>query len=294
MSYLPFAILAQFLNSIAVTVDKILLTKTIPDPLIYIFYFSLMNMSLLLGIPFVKLPSTEVIMLASVSTASWIIGAYLMLRALKSGQVQRVIPVIGALTPIFLLILGFQGLTQTQIKAIAILVAGLIFLTLENLKGKINMKELFLEIFSSVFFALSYYFLSLSFLKTSFLTVLIWSRPILLPLLLSFLVVPYLRRIIASFLKTKAVVKSVPLFIFGQVSAIASELLLLFSISLANPAIVNSLQGIKYIFLIVFSLILGTKFPEVFKLKFSGYFLLTQIIGIGFITIGLYLLASTG
>ncbi len=80
-------------------------------------------------------------------------------------------------------------------------------------------------------------------------------------------------------------------FIAGQISAAASELLLLFSISLANPAIVNSLQGIKYVFLLALSLILGKKFPGVFKSNFQGINGLSQILGVVLIGIGLYLLA---
>ncbi len=304
MSYLIFAILAQFLNSIAVTIDKFLLTKTIPDPLIYIFYFSLISLTVLLAIPFLHFPPVLVFILSSVSTLTWTAGAYLMFKALKSGQVQRVIPLIGALTPIFLLFLtaGHHPLKGQQIMAVAILIAGLILLTLENLKGQFNKSELLLEIIAALFFAVSYYLLSLSFEKQDYFTVLVWSRPILIPLGIVMLMIPTLRKKITSFIaltfssqpitgSTNNKWPSILAFIAGQISAAASELLLLFSISLANPAIVNSLQGIKYVFLLVFSLILGKKFPTVFQNNFHGMYGLSQILGVVLIGIGLYILA---
>lgn len=292
MSYLPFTILSYFLNSIAVTVDKFLLTKTIPDPIIYVFYFSLVSLVMTLAIPFISIPSFQVLLLASASTLTWILGAYLMFKALKSGQVQRVIPMIGTITPLILLILASQtnSISSQQTMAITILISGIVFLTLPDLRGKFIKMEIILEVFSAIFFALSYYLLHLAFLKAEFLTVLVWSRPILIPLAILFLVVPVLRKKLSLY--PSGIQKSVPIFIFGQISAGVSELLLVFSISLANPAIVNSLQGIKYIFLLIFSLILGRKYPEIFKNKSSGLFLISQVVGIGLIGLGLYLLAA--
>ncbi len=293
MTYLPFAILAYLLNSVAVTVDKFLLIKAIPDPLIYIFYFSLVSTLALLAIPFTQIPAMPVLILASASTLLWTAGAYLMLKALKSGQVQRVIPVIGSITPLILLVLALQenSITVIQTAAITLLVGGLVFLTLPHWRGNITKKELLLEIGSAIFFALSYHLLRLAFLKAGFLAVLVWSKPILLPLGVVILLIPALRRKILPFLsfKQNPVKKSAGIFIFGQINAAVSEILLVFSISLASPALVNSLQGVKYIFLLIFSLILGRKFPGVFAGK-SGNFL-GQMIGIAFIAIGLYLLA---
>ena len=85
--------------------------------------------------------------------------------------------------------------------------------------------------------------------------------------------------------------KSGMLFLAGQISGAASEFLLLFSISLANPALVNSLQGTQYIFLLIFALILSKKYPEIFEEKYTFLNLIPKIAGIVLIGIGLYLLA---
>ena len=296
MNYLPFAVLAYLLNSIAVTVDKFLLTRVIPDPLIYIFYFSLVNLLAVLFIPFVALPGYFVLVFASISACLWTLAAYFMLKALKAGQVQRVIPVIGTLTSLVLLGLGAQdkSINTYQAFAIILLITGLIFLTITSWKGKLGKTEVALEAGSGLLFALSYYFLRLAFEKGDFLTVLVWSRPVLFPLVLMFLMIPNLRRKIAPYFHPKIglVNPSSLLFIFGQTAAAISELLLNFAISLTSPAIVNSLQGIKYIFLLIFALLLGSKFPTIFKINFSKKFLLSQTAGVSFITSGLYLLAT--
>lgn len=295
--YLFFAILANLLNSIALTVDKFLITKVIPDPLVYVFYFSLISFVALLGIPFTQFPSSQVFILASTSTLSWTLGAYLMFWALKTGQVQRVVPVIGTIIPLILLAISSitGGISPNQTVAVLILVLGLVFLTFQDLRGRLLLKELFLEVLSAIFFALAYLMLREAFLKQDFLTVLIWSRPVLLPLGVVIILIPKGREIVLSVTKQGSNLKKAGLlFVGGQISAGVSELLLLFAISLANPTLVNSLQGTKYVFLLIFAFILGKKYPDIFKRQRGGWQLLTTILGIILIGAGLAFLAFKG
>ena len=78
---------------------------------------------------------------------------------------------------------------------------------------------------------------------------------------------------------------------FGQAVGGASELLITFSVSLATPALVNSLQGSQYLFLFIASLFLGKKFPEIFKEQHTYLKTAFKILGIICIAVGLYLLA---
>lgn len=293
--YLPLSILAYFLNGIAVTIDKFLLTKIIPDPLVYVFYFSLISFVVLFAIPFVHIPSNQVLFFSSVSTLSWTLGAYLMFWALKTGPVQRVVPVIGALIPLILLAVSFPigGINLIQAGAVILLVSGLIFLTIEDLKGRLILKETAIEVLSALFFALSYLLLREAFLRENFLTVLIWSRPILLPLGGAILLIPTTRKRVLSIIKQAGTSnRESLLFAGGQAAAGLSEVVLLFAISLESPALVNSLQGTKYIFLLIFSLVLGKKYPGIFKRQESGWELLTTILGIILIGIGLAILSK--
>lgn len=295
MSYLPFALLSNLLNSVSLTVDKFLLSKTIKDPLTYIFYFSLISILVILVMPFTKIPTTQVLVLASLSTLIWTGGAYAMFKVLQTGQVQRVIPVIGTLTPLFILIFNQTNdpILINEKWAIFLLLFGLILLNLTFLKGQITKREILLEITSAFLFAISYLLLREAFLRQDFLTVFVWSKPILIPLGVFIFAHPKLRKRVLQFKNTKDKIpkKSLLLFIFGQISSGISELLLIFSISLANPAIVNSLQGTKYLFLGLFAFILGKKFPEIFKEKPAGLLNFAKILGVVFIIVGLYILS---
>lgn len=294
MSYLPIALLAYLLNSIAVTIDKFLLVRSIPNPLTYIFYISIFSLLILAALPFTHFPSFLVFLLASSSTLLWTLGAYLMFAAIKVGQVARVVPVIGTLIPLLLLIHASfaQTITQTQSLAVLILTGGLIFITLPDWRGKLTKKELLLSILSALFFAASYLVLKGAYVRENFLTVLVYSRLILIPLMVIIILIPSLNKIvlIVSDTKIKILSKTGLLFLFGQAAGGAQQLLLTFAISLATPALVNSLQGVQYVFLFLFSLILSKKYTTVFEEKHSFLILLSKLTGIGLIGVGLYLL----
>ena len=140
MGHLPITILAYFFNSIAVLIDKYQLTKNLPSPLLYVFYISAFSLLSLVVLPFTAVPPLFVFSLASFATVLWTLGAYSMFSALKIGQATRVIPVIGVLTPLFLLAYSFFTgvITTSEILAIVLLVLGLLFLVAKDLKGSLT------------------------------------------------------------------------------------------------------------------------------------------------------------
>ena len=278
MTHLPFTLLAYFFNALSVLANKFLLNKAIPDPLIYVFYISLFSLLILFALPFTLSPSPLTLFLASISTLLWTTGLYFMFKALKLGQVSRVIPIIGTLIPIILLIFAYQLVTQTQIWAVLLLILGMIALTLFDFQGKPTKEEVSFELLSAVTFALSYILLRQAYLNLDFFSVIVWSRIILIP----FIFISYflLKGKLSSNLRLHP--KGVKLFLGGQIAGVLSEFLILYSISLANPALVNSLAGTQYVFLLILA-----------REKYSLTNLVVKFVGIGLVGIGLYFLAYT-
>lgn len=288
MSHLPFTLLAYFFNALSVLSSKFLLNRIIPDPLVYIFYISLFSLLIIFALPFTRVPTLEVFNLASLSTLLWTFGAYFMFKALKIGSVARVIPIIGTLIPLILLIFasGTNAISPTQAWAVGILIFGMVFLTISDWGKNFSKREIIFETLSAALFAFSYILLRQAYLLADFFPVLVWSRLILIPLGMILFLIPAFRK--------KIITSNKPnwLFLGGQASGAISELLILFSISLANPALVNSLQGTQYIFLLIFALVLSKKYPAIFGEKYSFVILLSKLVGIILIGAGLYLLTS--
>lgn len=305
MNHLPFTLAAYFFNTLAVLANKFLLSQVIPDPLIYIFYISLISFLAVFALPLTKIPTPDTFFLASLSTLFWTLGAYLMFKALKLGQISRVIPIIGTLIPLILLVFASQtnAVTLNQAWAVWILILGMVFLTITDWRSPVppgtrqdtfSKKELILEISSAAFFALSYILLRQAYLSSDFFSVLVWSRLILLPVCLILLLIPKIRSQIILSLTSRSLQKSANSLIFlgGQFSGVISELLILFSISLANPALVNSLQGTQYVFLLILAAVLAKKYPSIFAEKYTPKVILSKFIGIILIGVGLYLIKS--
>lgn len=298
MSQLPFTITAYFFNAIATTVDKFLLTRSIPNPLVYIFYFSLFSALALVLLPFTHIPSGLVFLLSSASTVLWTSGAYFMFKALQIGQVDRVVPIIGTLVPIILLVEAiFTGtITERQIIAVGLLIFGLVVITAPSWKGRFIKIEIAFEILASVLFAISYVILRQAYLRDNFLTVFVWSRFVIIPVGLLIFIIPKLHHIVFESSEKRPAFslfsRAGILFLGGQAAGGLSELLITFSISLANPALVNSLQGTQYVFLFLFSLVLSRYFPQIYQESLSKINLASKILGIAAISVGLYFLAT--
>lgn len=297
MNYLLIAISAYLLNAISVTIDKILLVKRLPNPALYVFYISVFSLAVLFAAPLAKIPSPGVLLIACASTILWTLGAYFMFKALKSGEAIRVIPVIGTLIPIILLFMSSVSgsINLNEVWAIIFLLLGLIFLVFPYLQGKFSFLEAGLEFTSALFFANSYFLLKLAYEGSNFLSVLVYSRIILIPVILAILIFPFFRKFVFSdsnlhapaFLWSKT---GVLLFI-GQASGGISQFLLTFSISLASPAVINSIQGIQYVFLFILGLFLARKFPIAFHKDSNRSHLVGKIIGIILIFFGLWILS---
>lgn len=309
MNYLLIAITAYLLNAVSVTIDKILLVKRLPNPALYVFYISAFSLSVLLAAPFAPFPEMKPFIIGSFSTILWTLGAYFMFKALKSGEAARVVPIIGTLIPVILLIMAALSgsVNLNEVWAVVILLSGLVFLIFPYLKGKFFKEELMLEIISALFFANSYYLLKLAYNlnaanissaaynSSNFFSIFVYSRLILLPLILLTLAVPFFRKWVfaGSSHQTPVSLWSKTGFILfvGQAAGGGSQMLLTFAISLASPAVINSIQGIQYVFLFVLGLLLSKKFPTAFSEKLTKLNLAGKIIGIILIFFGLLFLS---
>jgi drug/metabolite transporter (DMT)-like permease len=308
MNYLPISIAAYLLNSVSILANKFLLTKSVQHPLAYVFYISASSLLALLVIPYLfftgtPIPDSNTLALASISTLSWTIGAYFLFAALRSGLADRVSPIIGTLTPIFLLIYYYlfsHSISLNETWGASLMTGGLLVLILPYLRSKPDShaqlsktRELFFEIMSGLFFAISYILLKEVYNHTDFLSGLAYSKLILLPLILIILFVPALKRTVFTSNKDKfsLISKTGLLFIGSQIAGGASQVLISLGISLANPALVNSLQGVQYAFLFIFSLLLANKFPKIFTERLTKKLVLQNTIGILLIAGGLYMLA---
>lgn len=298
--FIPISILAYAFQGVSVLIAKAQLESSLPRPIAYAFYGTISQLLAIVLIPFGFTWdfSSLVLTQSFLAGATFFVAVVLMMQGIKDNEASVAGPVIGALNPLFALIIGWiflgQVLTANQTWAVVILIIGAVVLTLNHwVKGIKTFKYNFLIlVLSGALYGLSYVFLREVFLQTSFINGLVLSRIAVGICAFTLLVLPSWRTQIFSKPKKEQVEKTSFVFIIGQIAAGISNLLIFYAVSLANPAIVNSFFGIQYIIILGAAFLLYKKHPKLLDEDISKKTVGLKIAGIGILSFGLYLIAT--
>ncbi len=297
MSWLIITIFAYFLSAIVSLFDKYLLKGPIPGSRVYSFYVGILGILIVVLVPFVDflIPTTLQLLLSLLAGAFFIFSLSIFLKAVKLFEVSRVVPTIGALTPLF--VLGFTFLSAKQILgpyqfgALLFLLAGTFLISWG--KGKTaDFKCLWLSILSAFLFSLAFFLSKIVYLSQPFWSGFIWMRVGGFLMALFFLFSKEVRE--ELFIKRVSFKpKTANTFLLGQIFGAGSLILQNWAIALVPLgflAFVNALEGSKYIFVFIFATFLSLRFPKILKEEISKAVLLQKVVAILLIGGGLALL----
>lgn len=294
MSWFTLAILAYFLNALVSIIDKILVSKKIPNPVVYSFYVGLLSITVLMFVPFgFFLPAWPILIAALSAGILFFFGLFLLFTALRQDEASRVIPSIGSLTPIFTLCLAFlflgEELTLQQIIAFIFLMIGSALIGLSKEKLGYKIKGLKLPVLAAFLFSFSFILTKFVFLHQPFFNGFIWTRlgSFLAAL---FLLIPTASR--KSIFKIGRETKEGVSFVFvgGKAMAGLSFLLLNAAIFRGSVTLVNGLQGVQYAFVFLLALLFSLKFPKLLQEKINSAVLIQKILAVCLIVVGLIIL----
>lgn len=298
MLWLLVIISAYFLFAAVNLVDKYLLGGRIPSPKVYAFYVGILGILILGLVPFgfLTIPKISVIVLALLAGAFHILGVFIFFVGLKRFEASRIMPAMGALLPLFTfgLIFLFSGgkevLVFTDIMAFILLLSGTLLITWQKKKA-ITLMSIKIAILAAFLFAL--YFISIKFvyLEQPFISGFIWTRIGAFMLALCFL----LSREVRKDIKNPKITQRKTWTIFFPNEAVSSGAFILqnWAVALAPLAylgIINALEGIKYVFVLIFAVFLSLKFPQILKEEISREIIFQKILAILLIGGGLVLL----
>lgn len=279
MSWILLAAGGQFINAVVAILDKYIVSdeNILPRPFVYAFYSCLIagGWMFIYGISF--LPGMQAVGMPHISNVEWptiqvvgmsFLAAYAFFMALvsmytglKAADASDVLPVIGAISAASTLVLSIALLGgsfgQTTLAGIALLIIG----TLMVSQMRFSPSVILHAFHSGLFFALHYIALKGLFLETSFDDGFFWSRISLVLFALSLLLVPtYLAKIKQQSGKTSA--KGGLLVLATKVLAGVAGFMLLKATDWGDVAIVQALDGLKFAFIILISLIFGKYIPR--------------------------------
>ncbi|MCH7882862.1 EamA family transporter [Patescibacteria group bacterium] len=299
MLWIPIAISSYFLSGLAATVDKVLLTRRIPNPLSYTFYVGLLSIGVFVLAPFgFSFLSPRTTFIAMISGISFLGALYFLYTALQRSEASRALPIIGAASPFFILllsrfILGESVRLEQLIAFVLFIIGGILLSSKFQDKGMSYDRALILfSLTSAFFFALSFFLSKEVFKVTPFISGFIWTRLGSFVAALAMLGVPVFRHHIRFSSKATST-SSAGFFLANKGIGAVGFLLLNYAIALGPVSLVNAMKGFEYLFVFLFALFLTFSFPSILKESFAIRDLVTKLGGVAFIAIAFIFLVQT-
>lgn len=299
MLWLVVAISAYSLLAIVALVDKYLISGPIPSPKVYVFYVGILGILALCLIPLgFLIPEPLYITMSLLAGAIYIFALLGLIRALQLFEASKVVPAIGGLLPIFTLSLiyffsgGEKILGFLEILAFLLLISGSILIALEKEKS-ITLKSLEISALAAFLFSLTFVLSKFVYLSQPFWSGFIWMR---IGGFLAAIFFLFSKEVREELFKKQVVFKpkTAGIFLSNQAMAAGGFILQNWAIALVPLAFlpfINALEGTKYVFLLIFAILLSLKFPQILKEEISKKVLLQKISAILLIGGGLVLLA---
>lgn len=298
-----FLVTVSFYLILAVVflVDKYLLSGAVSNPKVYTFYVGTLGILILAIIPFVGfyIPPFPQIVLALLAGASFIFAMFWFYKALNLFEASRVVPAISGLVPLFTFGLVFvssfgkERLSFSEIITFLLLIFGSFLMVLKKEKF-ISLESFKISTICAFLLSFSFVLLKYVYLAQSFWTGFIWTKIGGFLMALCFFV--FTKEVKEEILKQKIGLekKTMGIFVINQVAGGTANVLQNWAfalVPLAYIAVINALQGIQYVFLLIFTVFLSLKFPQILKEEISKEAIAQKIIAILLIGAGLTLLA---
>lgn len=300
MPWLIVAISAYFILAVVFLVDKYLLVGPIPNPKVYAFYVGMLGLFVLLLVPFVgfSLAGPFQIFLSLAAGAFFVCGLYWFYKGLQLFEPSRIVPAVGGILPIFTFFLiylfsrGQETLSSWKLLALVLLIFGSVLITYEKSKA-VSRKSFRISLIAAFFWAFYFVLAKYVYLAQPF-----WSGFILMRIggALVALIFLFSREARNALFKQRVSFqkKTAAVFLSNQAAGAGASILQNWAIALAPlgcVAFINALQGIQYVFLFVFAVLLSLKFPQLLKEEISKRVISQKVVAILLIGAGLALLA---
>ena len=301
MLWLIFTIVAYFFFALASLNDRYLLAGPLPKPLVYTFYVSIAGIFVTFLMPFgFLLPSVSFIFLSLGTGIFSVVGLYMLFHTVFHGNVSRVVPMVGTLLPIFTLILifgltgGEEVLPPRAAPAFLLFVIATLLLSLDFKTKRFfpSATDLVHVVITSFVFALTFVLTKVVYEELSFVNGFIWMRWGAFLAAVSLLIIPDVRRTVFKLNPLRRRRVYLPL-LMGNGSGAIGFFLQQYAVSLAQfsqVALINALQGVQYIFLLIFVMILGLRKPKLLHEELTRTSFIFRILGVILVVTALYLL----
>lgn len=292
--YIIIAIIAYSLFAINGIIDKFLLSKAVRSPAVYAFYIGITGPLTLVLAPFgLKMISLANLPVALAGGATFVAALYFLYKATQQTSISRILPIEGGFVPIFTLVFAYillgERLSQTQFIAFTFLVIGAVTISFKHDKTGWHARALGNAVIAAVLFALSFVLTKYIFEQYNLVSGLIWTRLGFFGVALALLIPRSVRTAIFSAPKQTSTGNKY-LYYGARITGSLGGFLQNYAISLGSVTIVNAMQGTQYALLLLGTIFLSRRFPNILKEQINRDILAQKILAIVLISIGLIFL----
>lgn len=320
--WLFITITAYMINAGIYVADKFLLSKKIHSSITYAFFvgiWSIFNFFILILDPWV--PNLRELGIDILAGMLFLFTLVFWYKALHQSEATRVVPIVGALVPIFSFLFSFiflgESLEERHFLAFIVLINGGVLVSIKHTRlyiweeAKDSLKNvlgnafggihagyrpskrlIFNSTISALFFAAYYVLIKYIYTTQPFIGGFVWSRLGTFIGVILILLVPAWRKNIKHHRKGVKSAGGFSFFMAVRLLAALAFIMLNWAISLGSVALTNSLQGVQYVFLLIIVVFLSTRYPNVMQEELGGGVLIQKIIGATLIGTGLYMLIT--
>ncbi len=279
MTWILLATAGQFLNAVVAFLDKYIVSDetALPKPFVYAFYSCLLTGFWIviylfgflpglsdIGFPHlanIEMPKIEVVAMSFLAGYTFFMALVSMYSALRDAEAVNVMPVIGAISALATFGMSYlfldTPLSLNFLWGVIVLSLGTLMVA-QILPSFDNVLHVF---HSGIFFALHFVTMKGLFLETSFDNGFFWSRIGFVLFALSLLLVPsYLKKIREQSAQTTK--RTGVLVLVTKVLAGVAAFLLLKATDMGDVAVVQALDGVKFVFILVVTIFFGSLLPD--------------------------------
>lgn len=302
LSIIGYAILA-----IVAIMDKYLLSSAKVQPALYTFYSTIFVLPLLLlvpfGVNFLHTPFDWA--MAVLSGVSFAFALWAMFLGFEKSEVSHVGPLVGAATPLFVLLFSnlflSEILTTRQFVAAGLLIVGSLIVSFEKSKQHSGWHwGMLWGVLAGALYAASHVSAKYIYGQYDFFSGFVWTRTttglIGLILLLHPIVYRSLfkntildkvkNKILSARTKKDDIILVATNKILGSVAVVVIQ----YAAAIGSVSLVNALNGLEFAILIVFVFLLSKFWPKKFKEDYTTGEIVLEILAITVIATGLILL----
>jgi drug/metabolite transporter (DMT)-like permease len=286
------AIIAHGLIGLSLVWDKVLLRHRGTQNLFsYVFWLGSLSVFGVLLVPFgYNSPSLALIALAFGAGVIHLAGTFFYYMALKRGEASETLAVMGGFSPVATAAISYAFLSRqlsgNQLAGFALMTAGGFVMFFGE---KLRLRKLLPPvILAAGLLGLVNVLEKVVYDKTNFVSGYVWFTIGTFIGALALLVRPSWRRQIFSESGQDDPKNRFWYFVNRFLSGVGS-FLIFYAISLAHPALVDSISGVRYVVIFVGALLLTKLRPRTLREKFGGWELVTKIAATCLIVAGLVL-----